>query len=230
MPGFVSLQSLVEAIAGSVADAQTQVARGQIEGLASFLDKSGRPHTLDVRVPSIRPGAAPGEEDVYSAPLMALVPHAAMRIKQVEVTFAVELGDLGEDVPATGVATSAVDRATATRRSVSVNPTAGADAKARGTTANVTLLVECIDVPEGLARLMGEVVKTQGFRPSGDDGPGAPPSPPPTPPPSPPPPPPPPPRSPPAAEPKAADPATAAPRRADVRPAPAASRRSNPKT
>jgi len=169
MPGFVSLRSLVDAIAGSVADAQTLVARGQIEGLASFLDDEGRPRTLDVRVPSIRPGAKPGEEDVYSAPLMALVPHTAMRIRQVEVRFDVELGDLDGDSPAPGETRTAVDAATATRRSLSVNPTAGPGADRRGTTANVTLIVESLEVPEGLARLLGEVVKTQGYRPPASD-------------------------------------------------------------
>jgi hypothetical protein len=183
MPGFVSLQSLVEAIAGSVSDAQTMVARGQIEGLASFLDEAGRPRTLDVRVPSVRAGAAPGEEDVYAAPLMALVPHAAMRIKQVEVSFAVELGDLDGDGAPDGVQTVTTDPRTGTRRTLSVNPTAGSGRDTPGTTANVTLIVECIDLPEGLARLLGEVVKTQGYlSPPSDGGPPSRPSLPPSPP------------------------------------------------
>ncbi|MFZ4605542.1 MAG: DUF2589 domain-containing protein [Caulobacter sp.] len=166
MPGFVSLQSLVEAIAGSVADAQTLVARGQLEGLAGFLDDEGRPRTLDIRLPSLRPGARPGQEDLYSAPLMALVPHTAMRIRQVEVRFAIELGDLDGDSPKPGETRTAVDPATATRRTLSVNPAARPDRAAAGATADVTLVVECLDVPEGLARVLDEVVKTQGYRSS----------------------------------------------------------------
>jgi hypothetical protein len=175
MPGFVSLQSLVEAIAGSVADAQTLVARGQLEGLAGFLDDEGRPRTLDLRIPSIRPGARPGDEDVYAAPLMALVPHTAMRIRQVEVKFSMELGDLHDEGPAPGETRTGVDPRTATRRSLTVNPAASGAADGRGTTADVTLLVECLDMPEGLARLIDEVVKTQGYRPPGDPGPKSPP-------------------------------------------------------
>jgi hypothetical protein len=178
---FVSLNALVEAIAGAVTDAQTEIERSQIAGLARFLDGDGRPATLQVRLPSIRPDAAPGQEDVYSAPLLALLPHSPLRIKQAEISFDVQLGALS--APRNGAkeksaATPALAGA-AVRQTLSVDPAPGADAAKAGTVAHVVLTVECLEQPEGLARLIAEMVKTQGVRPSGpgDTPTGVPPSP-----------------------------------------------------
>ena len=94
MPDFVPLPALVDAIAGAVVDAQDQIQRAQVASLASFFDREGRPAVLTLRLPSLRPDARAGEEDLYVAPLLGLVPHSVLRIRQAEVSFEVQLGDL----------------------------------------------------------------------------------------------------------------------------------------
>jgi hypothetical protein len=166
MANFVGLQDLVHAIAGAVTDAQHEVEKAQIANLGTYLDREHRPLTLQLRVPSLRPEAAPGEEDLYQAPLLALVPHSVLRIKQVEVSFDVELGDLADSAPTpktASAAPAAVDVIAAqVKRKLNVNPAVSATVKQQGTSAHIILTIESSAPPEGISRLAMEMVKTQG--------------------------------------------------------------------
>jgi hypothetical protein len=170
MADFVPLQALVHSIASAVTDAQQEVEKAHIANLVSYLDREYRPLTLQLRVPSIRPEAAPGEEDAYQAPLLALVPHSMLRIKQVEISFDIELGGLADtasapktksDAPA---AAKAVDVLSAQlTRNLNVNPAVSATVKQQGTLAHVVVTIESVDQPDGVSRLVMDLTKTQGI-------------------------------------------------------------------
>lgn len=167
MADFVALKDLVHAIAGAVADAQQQIEKAQITNLTSFLDRERRPLTVQMRVPSIRPEAAPGEEDIYQAPLLALTSHNTLRIKQVEVSFDIELGDLAAPASkrATGKqASPTTDEliAAQVKRDLNVSPAVSATVKQQGTAAHVVLTIEGVATPEGIARIVMDMTKTQG--------------------------------------------------------------------
>jgi hypothetical protein len=135
MPDFVPLQALVHAIVSAVTGAQQEVEKTQIANLISFLDQEHRPLTLQLRLPSLRPEAEPGEEDYYQAPLLALIPHTTLRIKQVEFSFDIELGDLAAPASAPAAPGNAISPEAASvlaatlERSINVNPAvSGAEA------------------------------------------------------------------------------------------------------
>lgn len=166
MANFVALQDLVHSIASAVAEAQQEVEKAQIANLVSYLDSERRPLTLQLRVPSIRPEAQPGEEDYYQAPLMALVARNPLRIKQVEVSFDIELGDLAESASVPGAAAgvkSADVIATQVKRDLNVNPAVSATVKQQGTSAHVVLTIEAVESPEGVSRVVTDMTKTQGI-------------------------------------------------------------------
>jgi len=170
MADFVPLQALVHAIASAVTDAQQEVAKTHVANLATYLDREHRPLTLQLRVPSIRPEAAPGEEDTYQAPLLALVPQSMLRIKQVEISFDIELGDLADPASAPKTASGAPATAKAAdvlsvqlTRNLNVNPAVSATVKQQGTTAHVVVIIESVDQPDGVARLVMDLTKTQGI-------------------------------------------------------------------
>lgn len=169
MADFVPFQALVHSIASAVIDAQQEVEKAHVTNLVTYFDHENRPHTLQLRVPSIRPEAASGEEDVYQAPLLALVPHSMLRIKQVEISFDIELGDLAaatsptakSDVPA---ATKAADVLSAQlTRNLNVNPAVSTTVKQQGTSAHVVVTIEGVDQPDGVSRLVMDLTKTQGI-------------------------------------------------------------------
>jgi len=171
---FVPLQALIHAIASAVTEAQQEVEKAQVANLLTYLDREYRPLTLQLRVPSIRPEAAPGEEDTYQAPLLALVPQSMLRIKQVEISFDIELGDLADpatapktkqktksDAPATAKAADVLSAQLT--RNLNVNPAVSATVKQQGTSAHVVVTIESVDQPDGVSRLVMDLTKTQGI-------------------------------------------------------------------
>ncbi|MBU2116151.1 MAG: DUF2589 domain-containing protein, partial [Alphaproteobacteria bacterium] len=178
MSRFVPLEALVEAVAGAMNDAQSLMERAQIEGLRAYLD-GDRPRTLELSLPSVRADARPGETDIYSVPLLALVPHGSMRIRQVDVQFDLELGELTDSSSADVPAGADGPRH---RSTLTVDPTSSVDPAKRGTMARVTLVVEALERPEALSRLIDDLIRTQGYRPGPDPGTGGPERPPPAPP------------------------------------------------
>lgn len=170
MADFVALEALIHAIASAVTGAQQEVEKAQIANLATYLDREHRPLTLQLRVPSIRPEAGPTEEDCYQAPLLALVPHSMLRIKQAEISFDIELGDLADSAPVSGVKSDAPKPektadilAAQVKRNLNVNPAVSATVKRQGTSAHVVLIIEGVVPPEGISRLVMEMIKTQGI-------------------------------------------------------------------
>jgi len=164
MADFVALEALIHAIASAVTGAQQEVEKAHIANLVTYLDREHRPLTLQLRVPSIRPEAGLGEEDYYQAPLMALVPHGMLWIKQVEISFDIELGDLADSASAPKIPTStkAVDIEAQLKRNLNVNPAVSATVKKQGTSAHVVLTIEGVEPPEGISRLVMDMTKTQG--------------------------------------------------------------------
>jgi hypothetical protein len=106
MASLLSFASLVEAIARSVAQAQDEVERHQVRNLLDYFDKDGRPRGIDFRVPSRRSDAKPGDEDFYSVPLLALVSINVLKIKEVDIRFSVDMGELTEEPGAARDATA----------------------------------------------------------------------------------------------------------------------------
>ena len=173
MPG-VSLHDLIEALANSVAQAQDQVERFQIANLSRYFDENHRPVRVEVRVPSLRPSARAGDEDVISVPLLALIGSVRLAIKDVDIAMEVDIGELRseqEDEPAskTGLAGAVPNN---TEKSPSppspvekgwgVRPRMKAltvdvhspRAKDQPAMAKVSLRVQSQETTEGLARLL----------------------------------------------------------------------------
>ena len=97
MSSRVDLKELIEALAGAVIDAQDRIEQHQIAKLGQYFDEDNRPRTVVMRLPSMQPDAEPGTEDLYRAPLLGLVPANALKIKDVEMRFDVDLGALSDD-------------------------------------------------------------------------------------------------------------------------------------
>lgn len=165
MPG-VTLHDLIEALANSVTEAQDRVERFQIANLRRYFDENERPIRVEVRVQSMRPGAAPGEEDIISVPLLAVVGMARLAIKDVDISMEIDIGDLTslenpeESAPPAGDAgkkpsTGAEQLWGASVRrkavTVDVHSPRGRD---RPAMAKVALRVESQEPTEGFARLL----------------------------------------------------------------------------
>lgn len=97
---ILSFSQLVEAISRSVAKAQDEVERHQIKNLLNYFDKNSRPHGIEFKVPSRRADAKPGEEDLYSVPLLSLVSINVLKIKDVDIKFSVDMGEITKEPPA----------------------------------------------------------------------------------------------------------------------------------
>lgn len=170
----ISLDSLVAALASSVAEAEHVVRRAQIRNLRTFFNDKNEPVVVDINVPSMRSGAEQGETDQLLVPLITLVNVSNMSISEMEVRFTTELGDVQEPEEAHlealafvemdgAVGESDIDHETEIRGSlgwsakrhkdveidVSTSPTTGESGR-----ASVTLKVCRSETPEGLARLI----------------------------------------------------------------------------
>jgi Protein of unknown function (DUF2589) len=170
----VSLHDLIEALANSVAQAQDQIERFQIANLSRYFDGNHRPVRVEVRVPSLRPSARSGDEDIISVPLLALIGSVRLAIKDVDIAMEVDVGELrseAEDTPPDGSASKAGpgvasdsdkgtgsgtendwgDRPRLKALTVDVHSPRAKDQPAM---AKVTLRVQSQEPTEGLSRLM----------------------------------------------------------------------------
>ncbi|OWQ83827.1 hypothetical protein CDN99_25515 [Roseateles aquatilis] len=164
MSSRVQLKDLIEALAGAVIDAQDRIEQHQITKLAQYFDDDNRPRTVLIRLPSVRPDAPEGSEDLYRAPLLSLVPSNALKIKDVEIRFDVDLGAIADDAPPDAEATPTGSAwqgvAGGIRKSVQVHtrgPLVG-----RRSTAHVVLRVEGTEPTDGHARLVNQLTQVQG--------------------------------------------------------------------
>lgn len=161
MASNIQLHDLIEALAGAVIEAQDSIEQHQISNLLGYFDKDNRPKSLVVRVPSIQPQAEEGAEDLYRAPLLPLVSTNMLKIKDVEVTFDVDLGQLME-APAADPKTAPADGRgqEAPRKNLLVDLAGSKQDK--GGSIHVVLRVESSEPTDGAARLMNHLTQTQG--------------------------------------------------------------------
>jgi hypothetical protein len=158
----VELHDLIEALAGAVIEAQDRIEQHQIANLGSYFDADNRPRSVLIRLQSLSPDAHPGDEDLYRAPLLPLVACNPLKIKEVEITFDVDLGTVGDPLDAaTPQADSAWLDPKRVRKTVNVQTTGNLLGR-RKSTAHVVLRVEGGDATDGMARLMGHLTQTQG--------------------------------------------------------------------
>ncbi|QDE38150.1 DUF2589 domain-containing protein [Luteibacter pinisoli] len=168
------LESLIEAMAGAVVDAQARIEQSQVAHLGEYFDENNRPKSVVIRMPSMQSGSQDGDEDLYRAPLLPLVPTTSLRIKDVEICFDAELGAFvdsadtdGDGEPPTTRSRWAF-RAKGRKRSVALDTLARRGDGGPGK-VHVTLRVEGVEPPDGVARLSNHLAMTQGvfqtFRP-----------------------------------------------------------------
>jgi hypothetical protein len=170
----LSLNDLIEAIAGAVIDAQDRIEQHQVSNLSDYFDEDNRPKSVVIRMPSMHPQATEGDEDLYRAPLLPLVSTNVLRIKDVEVTFDAELGDVTENAEAPGDASDSKSdwrkKAPSGTPSLQVDTTGGSPSRKSGA-VHVVLRVEGTEPTDGASRLMNHLAQTQGvfqtFKPDG---------------------------------------------------------------
>lgn len=176
--GILSFSHLVEAIARSVAKAQDQVERHQIKNLLGYFDKNYRPHGIEFKVPSRRSNAKPGEEDLYSVPLLSLVSINVLKIKDIEIKFSVDMGEMTEEPAAPPDSTASGGETpeagpekpdlhkkmagfASAMKTLNVSTTTGRG----GGKVHVSLRVSGSEPSEGAARLLDYLAHMQGVYP-----------------------------------------------------------------
>ncbi len=164
MASNIPLNDLIEALAGAVIEAQDHIERHQISNLLGYFDSNNRPRSLVVRLPSIHPQAEEGSEDFYRAPLLPLVSTNLLKIKDVEISFDVDLGQLTEE-PAIQAEKAVTDderqQEETPRKNIFVDMAGGA-LKKKGGSIHVVLRVEGSEPTDGAARLINHLAQTQG--------------------------------------------------------------------
>ncbi|MHB1184404.1 MAG: DUF2589 domain-containing protein [Desulfobulbia bacterium] len=163
MASNIPLNDLIEALAGAVIEAQDNIEQHQISNLLGYFDSQNRPKSLVVRMPSIHPQAEEGSEDMYRAPLLPLVSSNMLKIKDVEITFDVDLGQLTEESAGQADKASTEDdrqEGEASKKNIFVDMAGGKQTKAGS--IHVVLRVEGSEPTEGAARLINHLAQTQG--------------------------------------------------------------------
>jgi hypothetical protein len=168
------LEGLIEAMAGAVVEAQARIEQAQVAHLGDYFDEDNRPKSVIIRMPSMQPGSQDGDEDLYRAPLLPLVPTTALRIKDVEICFDAELGAFLEGDDGDGNGTADIEQgrwaflSRARKRSVALDTGARRSDTGLGK-VHVKLRVEGVEPTDGVARLANHLTMTQGvfhtFRP-----------------------------------------------------------------
>ena len=167
MAVLASLEDMVRAIAGSIMNAQHLVEKAQIANIASFFDDQHQPTAIDLKLPSIHSKAKEGDTYHYRLPLISIVQHSSLIIGEAEIDLDVELGAYAEQARSnvhesimgkTGLAAPAEKKA-----GLMVNPETGGVARRSGSVAHIKLKVVSAEKTEGLARLINDVIKSQGY-------------------------------------------------------------------
>lgn len=167
------LEGLIEAMAGAVVEAQSRIERAQVAHLADYFDEDNRPRSVVIRMPSLEHGSLAGDEDLYRAPLLPLVPTTSLRIKDVEICFDAELGSFFDAEDKDGDGNPDIEPARWAFRSKGKKPSVALDTGTRNAAGvgkvHVKLRVEGVDPVDGVARLTNHLAMTQGvfqtFRP-----------------------------------------------------------------
>lgn len=163
---LTSLEDMVRAIAGSIMNAQHMVEKAQLANIATFFDDQHKPTMLAVELPALHSSAPPGAHQVYQVPVLSLVPHGSLVIGEAEVDLDVEIGafEHHEREHAHDGLIDQMGRAAPAEKKAGlmINPGAGTLAAKHGTAAHIKLRLVAVEKSEGLARLLNDVVKTQG--------------------------------------------------------------------
>lgn len=163
---LTSLEDMVRAIAGSIMNAQHMVEKAQLANISSFFDNEHKPEMIEVALPAVHSTARPGEHQLYQVPVLSLVPHGSLVIGEAEIDLDVEIGAFEHherDNAHPGLIDQMGRAAPADKKAgLMINPRAGTQAGKHGNAAHVKLRLVAVDKSEGLARLLNDVVKTQG--------------------------------------------------------------------
>lgn len=167
MADQVSLENLIEGLAGAVVEAQRRIESLQIKNFRSFFDRDNRPEKIDILVPSLHPEAK-GEDVRYRVPLLPLVASSLLRIKEVEISFDADLVRLSneenEKEKAKGDTSQHDEGVTGTekKKSVTVDMRGGGVFRKKAGTVHVVLKVEGRELSEGMARVVDRLIQVQG--------------------------------------------------------------------
>lgn len=163
---LTSLEDMIRAIAGSIMNAQHMVEKAQVANIASFFNDEHEPSTIDLALPATHSSASQGSTYQYRLPLLSLVPHSSLIISEAEIELDVELGAFEEHdrervnesmMEQTGRAAPAEKKA-----GLMINPMGGGSAAKKGNAVHIKLKLAATEKSEGLARLINDVVITQG--------------------------------------------------------------------
>lgn len=162
MKGNISFHSLIEALSSAVIEAQDSINLHQIATIRGYFDEDNRPRSVSFRLPSLHPAAEEGDEDLYRAPLLPLVSTNHLRIKDVEISFEADLGELAAEESGADPAADPVGEAWSSSRRPP--PRIGLDTgvtRQRGN-VRVVLRVEGTEPTDGAARLINQLAQSQG--------------------------------------------------------------------
>ncbi|MGN6480144.1 DUF2589 domain-containing protein [Luteibacter sp.] len=168
------LEGMIEAMAGAVVEAQARIEQAQVAHLGEYFDEDNRPKSVVIRMPSMKVGTDDGDEDLYRAPLLPLVPTTSLRIKDVEICFDAELGEFSDSGETDGDGMPDLEQSRWAFLSRSRKQSVQLDTAARhrndqGGKVHVKLRVEGVEPTDGVARLTNHLAMTQGvfqtFRP-----------------------------------------------------------------
>lgn len=165
MANPLTLKDLLEALSGAVIGAQDRMEQHQLANLAGYFDEDNRPRSILVRLPSMTPGAEEGEEDFYRAPLLALVPVNPLQIREVEIDFDVQFGQIGDEP--SDQAAAHTDEAGRNWSSAEPRKSVQIDTRARmgqqDGAVHVRVKVQSTETSAGLAKLANQLSQTQGI-------------------------------------------------------------------
>ena len=175
-----SLERLVHAIASSIIQAQNLVEKAQLGNLRSYFNDDNTPISVEVKIPSLSHDINEKVYDAYHVPVVTLVPHGSLVIKNAKIEMDVEIGQLEQEEPPNGAYPNLDDIVKhgkePIRPRLEIKPESGGLAKkGSGNFAHVTLQLTQAETTEGMARLLNEIIKGQGRVPAKDNkAPGTP--------------------------------------------------------
>lgn len=164
---LTSLEDMIRAIAGSIMNAQHMVEKAQVANIASFFDDQHKPTVIDLELPAMHSSSAPNAHYHYRLPLISLVPHSSLIIGEAEIDLDLELGGF-EEHERENVNESILEQAgraapAEKKAGLMVGSDHGAAAAKNGNAVHIKLKLVAGEKSEGLARLVNDVVKSQGF-------------------------------------------------------------------
>jgi hypothetical protein len=165
MANSTSLEDIVRAIAQSITNAQQLVEKEQVSNFSSFFTDDGQPTSIDIRLPATHSTAKPDDMLHYRLPLLSLVPHSSLIIGEAEVDLDLELGSF-EETEREGLNDAFLDqtgKAAPPNKKPSLMVTPSSDTKSSSKSiAHIKLKLQAAEKTEGLARLLDDVVRSQG--------------------------------------------------------------------